>query len=93
MSATWSWSPPVDLELWIVLVYVATLLIGARIVEAVARMHFTRAQRYGERGFEYLETRDAIVVLMAISWNCTECRTIGGSPCTALVPAIANFAS
>ena len=59
MNSTWSWSPPVDLELWIVLVYVAALLIGAKIVEAVARMHFTRAQRYGERGFEYIEARDA----------------------------------
>jgi len=59
MSATWSWSQPVDLELWIVLVYIAALLIGAKIVEAVARMHFARAQRYGERGFEYIEARDA----------------------------------
>ena len=41
------------------LVYVAALLIGAKIVEAVARMHFARAQRYGERGFEYIEARDA----------------------------------
>ena len=38
MSSTWSWSPPVDLELWIVLFYVAALLIAAAIVEAVARM-------------------------------------------------------
>ena len=59
MSSTWSWSPPVDLELWIVLSYVAALLIGAKIVEAVARMHFARSQRYGERGFEYIEARDA----------------------------------
>ena len=59
MNSTWSWSPPVDLELWIVLVYVAALLIGAKIVEAVARMHFARAQRFGERGFEYIEARDA----------------------------------
>ena len=81
MSSTWSWSPPVDLELWIVLFYVAALLIGAKIVEAVARMHFARSQRYGERGFEYIRQRATpIVVLMATSWNCTECRTISGSP-------------
>ena len=59
MSGTWSWSPPVDLDLWIILFYVASLLIGAKIVEVVARMHFTRAQRYGEHGFEYIEPRDA----------------------------------
>jgi hypothetical protein len=59
MSSTWSWSPPVDLELWIVLFYVAALLIGAKIVEAVARMLFARSQRYGERGFEYIAARDA----------------------------------
>ena len=59
MSSTWSWSPPVDLELWIVLFYVAGLLIGAKVVEVVAQMHFARSQRYGERGFEYIEARDA----------------------------------
>ena len=59
MSRTWSWSPPVDLELWIILFYVAALLVGAKIVEVVARMHFARAQRYGEQGFEYMEARDA----------------------------------
>ena len=47
-----SWSPPVDLELWIVLFYVAALLIGARVVEVVAQMHFAHSQRYGERGFD-----------------------------------------
>ena len=57
MNSTWSWSPPVDLELWIVLVYVAALLIAAKVVEVVAQMHFRRSQRYGERGFEYIEAR------------------------------------
>jgi hypothetical protein len=59
MNSTWSWSPPVDVELWILLFYVASLLAGAKIVEVVARMHFARAQRYGQHGFEYLEARDA----------------------------------
>jgi len=52
-------SPPVDIELWIILSYVAVVLAGARVVEAVARVHFARAQSYGERGFEYLEVHDA----------------------------------
>jgi len=51
-------SPPVDIELWIILFYVAAVLAGARIVEALARAHFGRALRYGEQGFEYLETHD-----------------------------------
>jgi len=51
-------SPPVDIELWIILFYVAAVLVGARIVEALARAHFARALRYGEQGFEYLEAHD-----------------------------------
>lgn len=51
-------SPPVDIELWIILFYVAVVLAGARIVEALARAHFARAQRYGEQGFEYLEAHN-----------------------------------
>jgi len=49
---------PVDIELWIILFYVAAVLAGARIVEALARAHFSRALRYGEQGFEYLEAHD-----------------------------------
>ena len=59
MSLDMLLSPPVDIELWIILFYVAVVLAGARIVEALARAHFARAQRYGERGFEYLEAHDA----------------------------------
>ena len=92
MNSTWSWSPPLDLELWIVLFYVAALLIGANIVEAVARMHFARAQRCGERGFEYVEARDACRCPDGNFLKCTECRTIGSSPCTALGPATADSA-
>ena len=54
----WSWSPPVDLELWIILFYVASLLVGAKVVEVVAQMHFARSQRYREQGFEYIEAHD-----------------------------------
>ena len=51
-------SPPTDIELWIVLSYVAAVLAGARIVEALARAHFSRALRYGQHGFEYVEAHD-----------------------------------
>ena len=51
-------SPPADTELWIVLSYVAAVLAGARIVEALARAHFNRALRYGQHGFEYVEAHD-----------------------------------
>ena len=59
MSGTWSWNLPVDLDLLIILFYATSLLIGAKIVEVVAEMHFARAQRYGEQGFEYIGHRDA----------------------------------
>lgn len=49
---------PVDLELWIVLAYVAALVVAARVVEGLARMHFERARRHGEQGFEYIESED-----------------------------------
>jgi len=51
-------SPPTDIELWVVLSYVATVLTGARIVEALAQAHFNRALRYGQHGFEYVEAHD-----------------------------------
>ena len=56
---SWSWSLPVEPDLWILLFYVASLLVGARVVEAVAHMHFARSQRHREQGFEYLEAHDA----------------------------------
>ena len=92
MSSTWSWSLPVDLELWIVLFYVASLLTGAKIVEVVARMHFARAQRYGQHGFEYSKRATLIVVPKATCSNCTECMTTNELPCIELVPAIAECA-
>jgi hypothetical protein len=42
---------PVDLELGIVLAYVAALVVAARVVKGLARMHFERAMRHGEQGF------------------------------------------
>lgn len=50
--------PPVDLELWIVLGYVAALTAAAWAVERLARMHFERARRHGQQGFEYIEGED-----------------------------------
>ncbi len=46
-------SLPADLEAWLILGYVAVIVAGAWLSEAVARMHFERARRYAERGFEY----------------------------------------
>jgi hypothetical protein len=52
------WRLPADLELWLILAYVAGVLIGARIIEALAKSHFARARRQAEYGFEYVEPRD-----------------------------------
>jgi hypothetical protein len=52
------WQPPADIELWLLVGYVTTIAIGARITEALAKAHFRRAQRYAEHGFEYSEPRD-----------------------------------
>lgn len=46
-------SLPVDLEAWLILGYVVVVLVGARVVEALARVHFGRARRYAEQGFDY----------------------------------------
>ena len=46
-------SLPADLEVWLLLGYVIVVLAGARLTEALARVHFERARRYAERGFEY----------------------------------------
>jgi hypothetical protein len=44
---------PADLEMWLILGYVGVVLLGARLVEVVARLHFRRAQRLAEEGFEF----------------------------------------
>ena len=46
-------SLPADLEAWLILGYVIAVLAGARVFEALARVHFGRARRYAEQGFEY----------------------------------------
>ncbi len=44
---------PAELELWLILGYVAVVLLGARLAEVLAQAHFERARRYAERGFEF----------------------------------------
>ncbi len=51
-------SLPAELDAWLVLAYVAGVLVGARVFEALARVHFQRAQRYAEQGFDYDPTFD-----------------------------------
>jgi hypothetical protein len=46
-------SLPAELEVWLILGYVAVVLAGARLSEVLARAHFERARRYAEGGFEY----------------------------------------
>ena len=46
-------SLPAELEVWLILGYVAVVLGGARLSEVLARVHFERARRYAERGFVY----------------------------------------
>jgi len=54
----WLWQTPRDLELWLLVGYVAVVLIGARIIEALAKAHYSRADRLAKQGFEYSEPRD-----------------------------------
>ena len=44
---------PADLEARLILAYVAVVLGGAHLIEALARLHFARARRYAEQGFRY----------------------------------------
>jgi hypothetical protein len=46
-------SLPADLEVSLLLGYAFVVLAGARLMERLARVHFERARRYGENGFDY----------------------------------------
>src|SRR5262245_34442876 len=46
-------SLPADLDVSLLLGYAIVVLAGARLTERLARMHFERARRYGEDGFQY----------------------------------------
>lgn len=52
------WRPPVELELWLILFYVVGVLAGARVVEAIAKAHFSRARAMGQPGFQFIESHD-----------------------------------
>jgi hypothetical protein len=52
------WRMPVDAELWLILAYVTAVLIGARVVEVLAKVHFASGRRYAEQGFEYVAPQD-----------------------------------
>lgn len=55
---SWLLAPPVELEAWLILGYLFIVLIGARLFEALARVHFERARRYAEQGFQYVADLD-----------------------------------
>ncbi len=57
-DVSWLFTPPAELEAWLILGYVLVVLIGARLFEALAKVHFERARRYGERGFQYVTDHD-----------------------------------
>jgi hypothetical protein len=46
-------SLPADLDVALLLGYAIVVLVGARLMERLARVHFERARRYGEAGFHY----------------------------------------
>jgi hypothetical protein len=46
-------SLPAEFEIWLLSGYVAVVLVGGRLSEVLARVHFERARRYAEGGFEY----------------------------------------
>jgi hypothetical protein len=46
-------TPPAHREAWLILGCVLVVLVGARLAEGLARLHFARARRWAERGFEY----------------------------------------
>src|SRR5262245_4977889 len=52
------WRMPTDVELWLILAYVTGVLIAARVIEALAKVHYARGRRHAEHGFEYVAPRD-----------------------------------
>jgi len=58
MSMIESLFSPAELDQWIVLLYVVLVLVGARIVEFVAKKHYERAQNFAVRGFQYVAEED-----------------------------------
>ena len=75
-------SLPAELEVWLILGYVAVVLAGARLAEVLARVHFERARRYAEQGFEYDATTTITAVRRASGWLCTWWSRRAGWPST-----------
>ena len=49
---------PAELDQWIVFFYVVLVIVGARIVEFLAKKHYERAQKFAARGFQYFAEED-----------------------------------
>jgi hypothetical protein len=65
-------SLPADLEVSLLLGYAVVVLVGARLMERLARAHFERARRYGEDGFHYDADADHYHCPQGGSgWRCT----------------------
>ena len=92
MTGTWNWSLPVDLDLWIILFYVASLLIGAKIVEVVANCISRVLSATGNTASNTSNTGTPIGAPRASFWNSTECTMTNGLPCIERKPAIAEHA-
>ena len=60
-------SLPGELEPWLILAYVAAVLLGARLLERLARSHFARADRYAREGFVYDPVNDFGMVTLVAS--------------------------
>src|SRR5215813_13044118 len=58
MSRIESLFHPAEVDHWIMLLYVFLVLVGARIVEFVAKKHYQRAQNFAAQGFEYVAEED-----------------------------------
>jgi hypothetical protein len=58
MSMIESLFRPAEVDQWMVLLYVVLVLVGARIVEFVAKKHYERAQNFAVRGFQYVVEED-----------------------------------
>ena len=58
MSTIESVFNPAEVDQWVMLFYVILVLVGARIMEFVAKKHYERAQNFGVRGFQYVAEED-----------------------------------
>lgn len=52
---------PIQLDVWLVLIYASAILVAARGVEAIAQFHFRRAAGRDHANFNYLESEDRFI--------------------------------